>query len=383
MKRPWIVLAGAIALQWGAAAAVASAPVPDSLAGPTIHFVKGVVITHTVADAVNAVNAVNGDGESISKLTESTADSNLWASHYIVIDPSTKIAREIKHSLQVFRKDQTSARRMICWYMPSDPQQFPGYTSCDLSTDQFKELKERGSVAVNVGWINPQSSFGIGGELGRLMQTRKHYRGVLKIVEPKPVMLSVLVNGKPRDIPTIHISGALTIGDEGGAAEFWVQDDPAEPLFVKDSFLGTTVQLTRVDLRSDASDDLTLEQDLEKQCRANVPGIYFPTNSAELLSPSNTELDGLAAALQRHPQWTLSVEGHTDNIGKDSANADLSARRAGAVRAALVARGVPAGRIGSEGFGAKRPVAANATVAGRAQNRRVELRRDCKATSAS
>ena len=375
MKRSAIVLAGIIALPLGAHANPAAVPSADPLSGPTLHFVKGVVVTHATVDAVNG-----GDGEGISRFTESTADSDSWTSHYVVTDPSSKKSKEITKGFQTLHQDQISARRMVCWIMPSDPETFPGYSSsCSLSTDQFKELKDRGSVAVNVGWINPIASLGIGGELGSLMQTRKHYRGVLKIVEPR-VMLSVLVNGKPRDIPTIHVSGHLSIGDEGGDADFWVQDDPAVPFTVKVSFLGSTSQTTNVDLHTGAAADLSLEQNLAKQCRVDLPGIYFPTNSAELLSPSNAELDGLAATLQRHPDWILSVDGHTDNIGNAAANADLSARRAGTVRAALVARGVPAARIRSEGFGANRPVAANDSVTGRARNRRVELRRDCKVT---
>jgi outer membrane protein OmpA-like peptidoglycan-associated protein len=75
-----------------------------------------------------------------------------------------------------------------------------------------------------------------------------------------------------------------------------------------------------------------------------------------------------------HPTWSLAVDGHTDNIGGDAYNLDLSKRRAAAVKQALVTRyRVDAVRLATNGYGASRPKATNATLAGRAQNRRVEL----------
>ena len=345
----------------------------DPLSGPTIHSVPGMVVTHTAVDAVN-----RGDGESVKTLKESTADSELWASHYVITDPSGNKPKEIARGDVVLKKDLSSARRMICWYMPSDPDRFPGSTPCRLSFDQFKELQDHGSVSVNVGWINPMASFGISGDWSDLLVTRKHYRGVLSRVEPNAVLLSVLVNGAPRDIPTIHVHGHLSIGDEGGDADLWVQDDPLAPVSVKVSFLGTTVQLIRVDLRpTSGAGDTAVEGRLFRECHVNIPGIYFPTNSAQILSPSKAELDAMAAILLRHPDWKVSVEGHTDNIGTDAANADLSTRRAAAIRTALIERQVLAEQIRAEGFGAKHPIASNDTVTGRARNRRVEMSRDC------
>lgn len=101
--------------------------------------------------------------------------------------------------------------------------------------------------------------------------------------------------------------------------------------------------------------------------------IEFPTGSAAISSGSVRALDAIATAAL-DCQGALRVEGHTDDVGRDAKNATLSLRRAEAVREALIARGVPPGRLVAEGFGAARPLANNDTADGRARNRRIEIR---------
>ncbi len=85
-------------------------------------------------------------------------------------------------------------------------------------------------------------------------------------------------------------------------------------------------------------------------------------------------LKEIADVMAKNPAWKLSVEGHTDNIGGAASNQDLSARRAAAVRQALVGgHHVAADRLTPAGFGASRPKETNDTLEGRARNRRVEL----------
>lgn len=101
--------------------------------------------------------------------------------------------------------------------------------------------------------------------------------------------------------------------------------------------------------------------------------IEFATNSAVIRPGSTDLLDGIAHAAKACP-GRLRIGGHTDNEGRNAFNTTLSLRRAEAVRTALIRRGVEAGRLVAEGFGATKPVATNDTEAGRARNRRIEIR---------
>lgn len=101
--------------------------------------------------------------------------------------------------------------------------------------------------------------------------------------------------------------------------------------------------------------------------------VNFATDSAEILSESRSQIGQVLELLRDHPELRLSVDGHTDNSGGARHNQALSERRAAAVKASLVEQGIDASRLQSRGFGQDRPVEDNATDAGRATNRRVEL----------
>ena len=116
-----------------------------------------------------------------------------------------------------------------------------------------------------------------------------------------------------------------------------------------------------------------LEASLKQQKRAVLYGIRFDSNADVPRPESGATLDDLAALLGKEAALRLLVEGHTDATNTDAYNLDLSERRARNVVAALVKRGVEAGRLQAKGFGRTRPVADNATAQGRALNRRVEV----------
>jgi outer membrane protein OmpA-like peptidoglycan-associated protein len=101
--------------------------------------------------------------------------------------------------------------------------------------------------------------------------------------------------------------------------------------------------------------------------------ILFDFNSASLRPESQSTLRDLASNFQRYPDETVSVEGHTDNVGSAQYNQTLSENRAYSVKNYLVDQGVPSSRVTATGFGETRPKADNATPEGRQLNRRVEI----------
>jgi outer membrane protein OmpA-like peptidoglycan-associated protein len=102
-------------------------------------------------------------------------------------------------------------------------------------------------------------------------------------------------------------------------------------------------------------------------------GILFDTDKADLKSAAQTNLQNLAASLQKNANTNILIVGHTDNTGSDSHNMDLSIRRAASVKSYIVADNVSASRLTTSGKGEAEPIADNTTTAGRAQNRRVEI----------
>ena len=114
-------------------------------------------------------------------------------------------------------------------------------------------------------------------------------------------------------------------------------------------------------------------QQLNNDGRARLYGILFDTDSDHLKAESKPTLDALIAAASTQPTWSFGIEGYTDNVGGDPHNQTLSEKRAASVKAYLVAAGVDAARLTTQGFGATHPVSSNDTELGRSQNRRVEV----------
>ena len=177
-------------------------------------------------------------------------------------------------------------------------------------------------------------------------------------------------------MPALHARGQFKSGDSPTPwdLEFWVLADSAHPLLLEVKGSDRVLQTVRVDL----PDKRPLEHALMTECRVELPGIYFAFNSAALDPASDGTIESVAQVLAQHPDWNATIEGHTDSIGTASSNQLLSERRAGAVRERLVSRyKVAAGRLRAVGYGASRPREPNATLEGRARNRRVELVRPC------
>lgn len=138
------------------------------------------------------------------------------------------------------------------------------------------------------------------------------------------------------------------------------------------------VQILQADTMDDGQVAVTLAETMAQAIAAEgriaLDNILFDFGSAVLLPASDAPLEQIARLLNDRPDLSVYVVGHTDSIGTLEANLALSRARAQAVVDALVARfGVAAGRAVPAGVGPLAPLASNATEAGRAQNRRVEI----------
>lgn len=167
-------------------------------------------------------------------------------------------------------------------------------------------------------------------------------------------LLGDLVGGR-RD-RTEKIIGA-GIGGIAGAAIGNYMDRQERAL--RERTAGTEVDVVR------SGDDILLRM---------PSGITFAVDSANIAPQFRPTLDQVAAVLNEYPNTYVDVYGHTDSTGSDAYNQGLSERRAAAVSSYLSSRGVSSARLGTRGFGESQPIASNDTEAGRAENRRVEIK---------
>ena len=117
-----------------------------------------------------------------------------------------------------------------------------------------------------------------------------------------------------------------------------------------------------------------MARDIAATGRVVLYGIHFDTDKSDIKPESEPTLAEIARLLEQDPTLTLSVVGHTDNVGGGEYNQDLSERRAASVVTYLISRhGIDASRLTPVGAGVTAPIASNDTEEGRAKNRRVEL----------
>lgn len=116
-----------------------------------------------------------------------------------------------------------------------------------------------------------------------------------------------------------------------------------------------------------------VKREVRNLLKKAMSGIEFEYNKATIIPSSYAILDEIAQVFIENPIFIVEVQGHTDNVGNDEYNMDLSERRAQSVRTYLVNKGVPAERLTAKGYGPHKPITSNDTAKGRSMNRRVEF----------
>ena len=169
------------------------------------------------------------------------------------------------------------------------------------------------------------------------------------------VVAGLLSGGDATERRQRALVGAGVGGLAGGAIGAYQDRQEAD---LRRQMQGTGVDVVR------QGDNITL----------NMPGsVTFAFDKSEVQPQFYPVLDNVASTLQQYNQTIIEVAGHTDSVGSDSYNQQLSQRRADAVAAYLGSRGIMRDRMITVGAGETRPIASNDSEQGRASNRRVEI----------
>lgn len=323
-----------------------------------IPLVVGLTTVRAVADA-------QGDYESIRSTTAvGSAGYSSVIRAEVPAGPGGK-TREYRVVRTVPMPDHLHARTMRNHFDQGDPAVFAG-TTPGVSAAIVNELRSSGRAEMT--YIDQRPIFGL--------PSARPLKGAVVRVGAGAEDFPVIVNGRRTSVRALHAKGRLADDSGAGELEFHVLDDPDNPLTLSTTGPEYTTRLTRIDFPQAANNAASIESKLAANEAVDVYGIYFAFGSDQLRPESDRVLLEVAGLLKKHPGWTLQIDGHTDNVGGNAANLDLSRRRAAAVKTALVQRyAVAEQRLASGGFGEGRPKDRNDTIEGRALNRRVELRR--------
>ena len=264
------------------------------------------------------------------------------------------------------QQDLMHGTNILPFFSDTFPEVVPGSTTFHLSQDAFRAMKS--GSGVDLTFARKATAASLRAAPGAFWSTLDKYSCHGARTEATDAAFPLLLNGQRVTLPAIHMSCPH---DGGSGAEYFLDDDKMA-LFLAASN-GQLTQINYPQPKSGGSGQ-SIEQALKKEGRVDVYGIYFDFGSDKLRPESAPVLEEIASTLKNNPTWKLQVNGHTDNIGGDAFNLDLSNRRAAAVKQALIAQyQIDPARLDPKGFGATQPKESNDTLQGRARNRRVEL----------
>jgi outer membrane protein OmpA-like peptidoglycan-associated protein len=256
--------------------------------------------------------------------------------------------------------DRANSSVYVLGYAKEMPQSIPGSTSLGISGSTLVELRTSGKATLTLVYD---------ANLARIA-------GQLTLLE-KDIRVPLIVEGNLVQVPAVHASGVFKDGAKEGVGDFYFLDNKNNPLLIQSTLhfnWEKDVRSERItQVTAGASMKSAVEQSLKTLKRYDIYGLHFDFDRPTLRPESAAMIKDIAITLKNNPLWSLLINGHTDSIGDTGYNQKLSAERAASVAAALASEGIASSRLQTGGFGESKPKGDNATMQGRALNRRVEL----------
>lgn len=207
--------------------------------------------------------------------------------------------------------------------------------------------------------------------------------GMIFAQEKAPLDVKVLSeSGKPYAGDKIYFVGQTSKASYSGvtnaAGKFHIELPPGDVYDIRIMSIGDELEYNTLEIpalkEGERYESMELEIMYEAAKDYTLNNLQFDTGKSTIKTGSFSILDNMAELLVLKPAMKIEIAGHTDSDGDDAANLLLSQQRADAVKQYLIKKGIATNRITAKGYGESRPVADNATTAGKQQNRRTEIR---------
>jgi outer membrane protein OmpA-like peptidoglycan-associated protein/osmotically-inducible protein OsmY len=403
----------------------------DATEKPGIPLCPGLTIVTAIASDVDyeSIKTIESVGPAETRVKYTSEVGSPW---WREASPQAKHLMTTHRT--VLNSDLESAHRYDQIFVGSvnTPATAPGTTAIGTSAAVLRQLKTRGEAELEMcGGASDVQVMDANGKRhqGSPGGCSNFYGPItLKRVGTGPVPFRVLVNGTLVDLPAVQAKGKYA----DNRAEFFFLDDERNPLTLafrlgiggmtalnpsarksceeaktKPGLIltgkiscdlpdgGDVDTLRVVKITTDCAKPATassgtaagyaagggastgasvIEKSLAETGKVDLYSIYFAFNSDAIREESETTLKEIADVMGRHRDWKLRIAGHTDGIGGDEKNLNLSKRRAATVKEALVKRyKIEGNRLSTTGYGKSQPKDTNDTLEGRSHNRRVEL----------
>lgn len=347
-------------------------PVSSATSSMAIPLVKGLIVSGVQAGD-------QGDREQIRSMKDVTSAAATmvieWDAQGGSGGAGSNLPKRVLTTRIVDRADLLNSHRVMQYFVNGATEHYPGAVGFGGSAEVLNQLRAGQQSEFDIQ-ANPDPLLALMSDQSLPISWNGHpmRKCTLHRVGSTDVSIPMLVNSMPVELPALHAMCSL---DGNGETHLYFLDQPSNPLIIAGQLPEGISQMIKIDFPLNVPPTGSpMEQALAQKKPVEIYGIYFDFNSASLKPASEAVLKQIADILQKNPAWKLSVAGHTDNIGDSGFNQSLSERRAAAVKDALVKEyKIAADRLSTTGYGASRPIATNATVEGRARNRRVELQR--------